>query len=155
MQEEAEWRDPGEVELGKDVAEYFSTAAPLESKAAEEQEEREKVSLSAIYFTEDQIPVSPAEPAEADAQPLASADLPRFMKLESTMASDPSVMAAIAEAQIRLSEGAPMASDDTVRSILAKLQGTSGAGLAAGLQGTCGTSLRSSPPQLKTDLPQL
>lgn len=125
MQEEIDWEEPEEVDEGPKVLEYRSTAAPFNSPASEEQDEREKLQLSAIYYHDDQIPVSPAEPDEASSAPAADAEEPRVMKLCQELSSDQEVNAMISDAQSRLSQGAPLASDEAVRAILAKLSGSS------------------------------
>lgn len=129
LEEEIEWETPMEVLLTPETATNLETS-PLVSPEAEAQEARERSLAEVTYEDESQIPETPHEPASletSEADAAESSGLPKTIKLPSTLMEDPEVSRMIAKAEADNSVDAPVAPDQTVSDLLARLGGVGGA----------------------------
>lgn len=135
-----EWTDPAEVDRGERADEY-STTRGVDSPERAAQIEREKTVLSTVYYSVDQIPDSPAEPANAvDRGEGTDGELPKVMRYDRELENDIGWQASIAEAQTAtaaVSGGGPVASSAAISDILAKLQPTHSGALREFLHPSC------------------
>ncbi|CAH7687081.1 hypothetical protein PPACK8108_LOCUS21816 [Phakopsora pachyrhizi] len=123
LEEEIEWEVPAEVELTPETISNLETS-PLVSPEAKAQDERERGIEEIIYGDETEIPETPGEPAELGQPSLIETDafgIPKIMKLGGDLLLDPEVPRQIARAQADSSADAPVATDNTVSDLLARL----------------------------------
>ncbi|KAI5474836.1 hypothetical protein MNV49_002366 [Pseudohyphozyma bogoriensis] len=157
MDEEVDWYQPVDIDLSSES--LASYTAPPESLEVPFQTTRESQSPAIDYPDIDDIPPTPSEPPEYTA-----VDAPtRTMPLSSELASDPSVLHAIAHAQ---SVGAVFAggaaSDEDIKRLLSQLTPNANANVEVGSAGaTSGANVgraeggAAAPPPMNLDLGQL